>query len=164
MALDAQVDEYLNVLKTQVYRDGQEYKYGTEALKEMTFAAEALIKSRKIYYNRIKSFLNKRLVRLGLIQDKLVNLTEATQLQGKYDVFISNAKNLYDVSESMDQINANINVTVASFLKKINSYSREEEEVSKRIIIIDNILTYYTDAKADLEELREKISSLGQEA
>lgn len=162
MALDTQVDEYLRILKTQTYRDGQEYNDGTVALKEMTFVAEALIKSRKIYYNRIKSFLNTRLVRLGLLKDELLDLIENTQMQGKYDVFVSNLKSLYNVSASMDNINANINVTIASFLKKVNSYNREEEEINKRLTTIDDILTYYVTAREDIEELRTKITSLDQ--
>lgn len=164
MALDAQVDEYLETLRTHSYRDGQEYKDGTVALQEMTFAAESLIKSKRIHYNKVKSFLNTRLVRLGLLKDELTDLIETTQMQGKYDVFVSNAKSLYNVSASMDEMNAIINVTVASFLKKVNNYNREEEEITKRLTIINNILNYYITAKSTLIELREKIAALSEQS
>ena len=163
MALDAQVEEYLTTLKTNVYKDGLAYKNGVDALKEMTFIAEALIKSRRIHYNKTKSFLNARLLRLGLLKDKISEFIEATQMQGKYDVFLANAKSQHGISNSMDQINANINVTIYSFLKKNNSYNREEEEINKRLSLIDNILNYYIDAKVTLEELRTKIDEINQQ-
>lgn len=163
MALDAQVEEYLETLRTNVYKDGQKYKNATEALKEMTFATESFIKSRKIYYNKIKSFLNIRLIKLGILKDKVSELIEDTQMQEKYNVLMSNAKNQYNISGSMDQIVANINITIYSFLKKVSSYNREEEEINKRLTIIDNILDYYTDAKAELEDLRTKIDTLNEQ-
>lgn len=163
MALDAQVDEYLELLQDRVYRDGQEYKDGTAALEEMSYLAQALIKSRKIYCNRIKDFLNKRLVRLLIIKTELLDTMKAFQVQGKYDVFVENAKELYDISNSMDGINAGINSTVYSFLKKINSYNREEEEISNRVRMYDTFLDYYAEAEESLIELQEKISSLSTE-
>ena len=160
MALDAQVDEYLTLLKDNVYRDGQEYQDGTVALEEMTYVAQSLIKSRKIYYNRTKEFLNTRLVRLSLIKEQFLNLMESIQVQGKYDVFIKNAKELYDISATMDTVNGNINVTVRSLLKKINHYNREIEEVTNRLQMYSDILDYYKEADEILIELQEKISSL----
>ena len=163
MALDAQVDEYLDLLKIEVYRDGQEYQNGTEALNELTHAAQSLIKSQKIYYNRTKQFLNNRLIRLSIIKDELSDLIETSQLQGKYDVFVVNAKKLYEISTSMDDINANINVTVRSVLKKINGYNREEEEINNILREYNSLLDYYVEAEDILTELQEKISALSDE-
>ena len=160
MALDAQVDGYLELLQDRIYRDGQEYKNGTVALEEMTYMAQALIKSRKIYCNKSKEFLNTRLVRLSIIKTELVDTAEALQIQGKYDVFVENAKALYEVSNSMDEMNAGINSTIRIFLKKINNYNREEEEISNRLRMYNSILDYYVTAEETLIELQEKITAL----
>ena len=160
MALDAQVDEYLELLQDRVYRDGQEYKKGITALEEMTYMTQALIKSRKIYCNKTKEFLNTRLARLYVIKNELTSTIEALQIQGKYDVFVENVKELYDISSSMDEINAGINASVRTFLKKVNNYNREEEEISNRLRMYNNILEYYVTAEETLTELQEKISAL----
>jgi len=163
MALDAQVDEYLELLQDKIYRDGQEYKKGTTALEEMTYMTQALIKSRKIYCNKTKEFLNMRLTRLSIIKTELTSTVEAMQIQGKYDVFVENAKELYDISSSMDEINAGINASVRTFLKKVNNYNREEEEINNRIRMYNNILEYYVTAEETLTELQEKINALSSE-
>lgn len=160
MALDQQVEDYLEELKKIVYRDGQEYKNGSMALNEMLSATQGLIKSRKIYYLRTKNFLNTRLVRLNKIKDSLLNYVSVTQLQGKYDIFIKNARALANTSTTMDTINANINITVGSFLKKVNQYNREIEEINNRLIRIDIILNFYSESSDTLDELKNKISSL----
>lgn len=153
MVLDSQVNQVLELLKKEIYQDGDAPRKGTDALGEIIVVIKELIISKKYMLNEKLRFLTERKKLLQNYEDNLDDFSTKTQLKEKYEIFYKNSAQTLGISNSMDTISANINMAMINIIRKLRRYSRENKELIFRIAFISDQLNFWENAREELEEL-----------
>lgn len=151
--MDAQVQTYIDQLKTKYYLDFNVQKNGTSLLKEMIAVTKALIESRKRQMTKHQNLLTKRATRLSYLISERHKVDFNYAIEEKYDIFWKNSQELAGVSASMDDTVSKINMTMYNAIKKLRMYKREYTEIQFNIAFATDMLSFYATAKTELEAI-----------
>lgn len=148
--MDAQVQTYIDQLKTKYYLDNNVQKNGAIVLKEMLAVTKALIEDRKRQMIKQQNLLTKRVTRLSYLISERQKVDFNYAIEEKYDVFWKNSQELAGVSASMDDTVSKVNMTMYNAIKKLRMYKREYTELQFNIAWATDMLTFYATAKTEL--------------
>lgn len=150
---DPEVTAYINKLKELTYVDKGVVKTGADNYKAIITYTESIISRRKKEKQLLLNNINTQLNKVQYFITKLEENLNTNNLYNNINIFQTNMSTLGDTSSKMVDISSKVLSVISIESIKLKQYKRTKKELIVKSIVLRNLLKFYEDSSAILNEL-----------
>lgn len=155
---DPEVTAYINKLKELTYVDKGVVKTGADNYKAIITYTESIISRRKKEKQLLLNNINTQLNKVQYYITKLEENLDTNNLYNNINIFQTNMSTLGDTSSKMVDISSKVLSVISIESTKLKQYKRTKKELVVKSIVLRNLLKFYEDSSAILNELNTVLS------